>query len=646
MRLHGDGALRFEAHSVRADSYEIERSPRRQPLGGLPLPLRLGNAASPRFLERPSGPSALAKSAADDRLALAKIRRWAPRRIDATLVRLFAPDSPLSGLGRRRSAAAPRRILEELNGEDDCKSDIDYCFQSRRPPQHATRSALLRLPTGGRQCPKVHARSCPPRLPPAVPSYAPHTWSSPTKSAATSAPSMEGALTSSPWCSSSPVRPPRPPSSPLRDSIASAALASSPAVAAHPVRVSAGDFFASGDHGGLPYLLEQRAGSGATLDGSGGSGGGGGYRGAWPRPTPFSPLRATQSSSAGAVRCLRRRADVARSDAPRAAGCRPCRRLRCARAAPPSLARPLLPAPRHGHSRARSPSFPPPWPALLRLQLPGTLLVPMPTPGAGAVSRRSEAARSGGTEARVQAADVAAREAPRGSSLACAQVLGCKISAASPGGAQGAVSDALRAEVRAPGLTRALSPPSTPRAPLLLLTFLRGSWAVFAAWAGRVRVVGGGRGRPGASAAAGSAIGATTGVGEARMGLGRPFFIKIITKTFHLWCEKCQKPGRRCSRPWRCRSSRCRHGRTSAPSAREPTRHRSRSSRRSLDEGGACWSIFARAALHLVGGVARPSAHSSSTACMPNASARSTLMLARPSEQSASKRTTCGSAAP
>ena len=137
--------------------------------------------------------------------------------------------------------------------------------------------------------------------------------------------------------------------------------------------------------------------------------------------------------------------------------------------------------------------------------------------------------------------------------------------------------------------------------------------------------------------------------GGARTGLGRPFFIKIITKTFHLWCEKCQncqKPWPRATRPWRCRSSRCRHGRTSAPSAREPTRHRSRSSRRSLDEGGACWSIFVRAALHLVGGVARPSAHSSSTACMPNASARSTLMLARPSEQSASKRTTCGSAAP
>ena len=40
--------------------------------------------------------------------------------------------------------------------------------------------------------------------------------------------------------------------------------------------VTAADIFASGDHGGPPYLLEQRAGIGSLLDCSSSSGSGGG----------------------------------------------------------------------------------------------------------------------------------------------------------------------------------------------------------------------------------------------------------------------------------------------------------------------------------------------------------------------------------
>ena len=70
--------------------------------------------------------------------------------------------------------------------------------------------------------------------------------------------------------------------------------------------VSAGDVFVSGVHGALPYLLQQRAGSGATLDGSGSGGSSVNWHGAWPSTLPFLPLRATHSSSACAGSCSRR----------------------------------------------------------------------------------------------------------------------------------------------------------------------------------------------------------------------------------------------------------------------------------------------------------------------------------------------------
>ena len=46
----------------------------------------------------------------------------------------------------------------------------------------------------------------------------------------------------------------------------------------HSSPAEAGDFFASGGHGGLPYVLKQRDGSGGAFDGSGGR------HGAWLSP--------------------------------------------------------------------------------------------------------------------------------------------------------------------------------------------------------------------------------------------------------------------------------------------------------------------------------------------------------------------------
>ena len=202
-----------------------------------------------------------------------------------------------------------------------------------------------------------------------------------------------------------------------------------------------------------------------------------------------SPLRATYPSSSGAGRCWQRRTDAVRWAARRPAGCRVRRCLRYARAPlPPSLP----PALSCGPWRARSPSLPLRSPALLRTELPGTPPVPMPTSGAGAGSLRSEAERSGDPEACAMRAGAAAREAPRGSTLACAQVLGRRISAASPDGARRDVSDMLRAEVRTPRLPRARSPPFRITPCLSRPCSSSRSPATRAACAGRLRVVGGG----------------------------------------------------------------------------------------------------------------------------------------------------------
>ena len=73
-------------------------------------------------------------------------------------------------------------------------------------------------------------------------------------------------------------RSPRPPSSSMRPAMASAARTALPPRRRVLRAASAGDVFASGGHGGLPYVLKQRDGSGGAFDGSGGR------HGAWLSP--------------------------------------------------------------------------------------------------------------------------------------------------------------------------------------------------------------------------------------------------------------------------------------------------------------------------------------------------------------------------
>ena len=64
----------------------------------------------------------------------------------------------------------------------------------------------------------------------------------------------------------------------MRPAMASAARTALPPRRRVLRAASAGDIFASGGHGGLPYVLKQRDGSGGAFDGSGGR------HGAWLSP--------------------------------------------------------------------------------------------------------------------------------------------------------------------------------------------------------------------------------------------------------------------------------------------------------------------------------------------------------------------------
>ena len=126
---------------------------------------------------------------------------------------------------------------------------------------------------------------------------------------------------------------------------------------------------------------------------------------------------------------------------------------------------------------------------------------------------------------------------PLGSILSRAQVLRPEISAWRLCGARGAMLDALRAQVRAPGLARALLACSRrPPHPVHPCSFSR-SLVARAPCAGRVRVVRDVWKAPGASAAAGGALRAATGLWGAHEWPIRPNLTKSTAQTFLFWCE-------------------------------------------------------------------------------------------------------------
>ena len=132
---------------------------------------------------------------------------------------------------------------------------------------------------------------------------------------------------------------------------------------------------------------------------------------------------------------------------------------------------------------------------------------------------------------------------PLGSILSHTQVLGREISVNSLGGARGAMPDALRAQVRAPGLARALLACSRrPPHPVHPCSFSR-SLVARAPCAGRVRVVRDVWKAPGASAAAGGALRAATGLWEAHEWPIRPNLTKSTAQTFLLFGAKSAENG-------------------------------------------------------------------------------------------------------
>ena len=138
---------------------------------------------------------------------------------------------------------------------------------------------------------------------------------------------------------------------------------------------------------------------------------------------------------------------------------------------------------------------------------------PAPAPVASAARRRDRAARR-----RVPCGQARLhREAPSVSTLACAQVLGRRISAASPDGARRGVSDMLRAEVPRPSSrARSLRPLGSLHASHALAPphahqrLVRRAQADCASWVA-------GRSRPWPA----PPRGATVGVSEARKGAGK-----------------------------------------------------------------------------------------------------------------------------
>ena len=191
--------------------------------------------------------------------------------------------------------------------------------------------------------------------------------------------------------------------------------------------------------------------------------------------TPNAPLSATHPPSAGAGRCSRRRADVVRAAAPRAAGCRPCWGLRCALAQRRSPSPCALAAAARARSRRLSRRPGPPCHAcscpvrwLSRRRRRG------PAAAASAATRRDRACVR---VARIVARDDAARLDSLSRAGARDRDLGQQPRRGTGRHARRAPRPGARAwaRPRAPGV---LSPPTTSRAPLLLLTLSRGSCAV------------------------------------------------------------------------------------------------------------------------------------------------------------------------